>query len=153
MSDHSIDKNHDPSLAILVEIITSPLLMAHPAPICLEVDIPGDIPVPADEDQTREIVRSITRQILSTLPEGGDLMLTACQTSAGIELEFADNGPDVSERSCSRPLAVAQAGASIRWQNCPQGGAAATVTFPQKSAVQSKFDRPTVAKVKPRKAA
>jgi len=130
MSDRFIGQTEGPSLAILVETVTSPLLMEHPAPICLEVDIDQSIPVPSDPAATTEIVRSITRQILATLPDGGDLMLTACETEFGLELEFADNGPDCNERSCSLPMAVAQAGATVRWRNCPQGGAAATVTFP-----------------------
>ncbi|QDV65885.1 histidine kinase [Crateriforma conspicua] len=138
MSHLSIDPGASVSLALLVETVTAPMLMAHPAPVCLEVDIDPSIPVPADPALTTRVVRSIASQVLAELDAGGDLMITACQTDSAVELEIADDGPDIDKRSRSIPIAVAEAGAKLNWQNCPQGGAAVTIVFPRRSAASQK---------------
>ncbi|SRR6056297_166861 len=137
MSHLPIDPTPDPSLAVLVETVTAPLLMAHPAPVCLEVDIDPSIPVPTGVAAMTEIVRAITAQMLSELGGGGDFVITACQTETTIELEMADDGPDKQHRSRSLPLAVAEAGATLNWMNCPQGGAAVTIVFPRPADTQN----------------
>ena len=122
------------SLAILVEVVTAPLLMQHPAAVCLEVDIDEAIGVPADATIAAELIRTLAGQALLEMPGGGDLCITACETPAGVELEMADNGSDVEDRARRLPLAAAAMGAEIRWQNCPQGGGAVTVIFPRRDA-------------------
>lgn len=133
MSHHWIDPRSCRSLAILVESITAPLLMQHAAPVCLEVDIDHAIDLPADPAATAELVRTLVGQSLGTMPDGGDLVITGCDTPTGVELEMADSGVDVQQRVRRLPLAAAAVGAEIRWQNCPQGGGAVTVKFPPKT--------------------
>ena len=132
MTHPIIDPKSCQSLAILVEVVTAPLLMQHPSPVCLEVDIDEAIGVPSDAAITAELIRTLAGQALLEMPGGGDLCITACETPAGIELEMADNGSDVQERARRLPLAAAAIGADIRWQNCPQGGGAVTVIFPRR---------------------
>ncbi|MEM9643496.1 MAG: ATPase [Planctomycetota bacterium] len=141
MSDLSIDPNRHVSLAILVETVTSPMLMSHPAPICLEVDIDPDIPIPASVESTTAVIRSMTKQILAELDQGGDLLITGCKTESSIELELADDGPAIENRARSVPIAVAEAGADLKWQDCPQGGAAVTVSFPFVKSAGSHSER------------
>jgi hypothetical protein len=136
MSHLSIDPSSHRSLAVLVESVAGPLLMGHPSPVCLEVDIDAKIDVPADPVATVELVRTLTRQALSVMPDGGDLVVTGCETPAGVELELADTGVDVESRARNLPLAAAAIGAEVRWQNCPQGGGAVTIVFPRR--VQSR---------------
>ena len=136
MSYQWIDPTSCQSLVVLVEAVTAPLLLQHASPVCLEVDIDTDLGIPADASQTAELIRTVVKQSLAEMPDGGDLMITACETDRGIELEFADNGCDVQDRSQSLPLAAAAIGAQLSWQNCPQGGGAVTVTFRRSDAAR-----------------
>ncbi len=129
MSDHWIEPNSCPTLAVLVESVAGPLLMRHVAPIALEMDIDAELAVPADAVQTAELVRTLVNQAIDEMPEGGDLVVTACETAAGVELELADTGGDIQQRAQRLPMAAAAIGARLVWHNCPQGGAAVTVTF------------------------
>ncbi len=130
MSDYWIDPTKCESLAVLVESVAGRLLIEHQAAICLELDIDVQLDVPADPAWTCDLVRSLVGQSLSEMSTGGDLMITAVQTDQGVELEIADTGGDADGRAQSRPMAAAAIGASIQWQNCPQGGASVTVLFP-----------------------
>ncbi|MEM8667548.1 MAG: ATPase [Planctomycetota bacterium] len=129
MSNQWIDLSSCQSLAVLVESVTAPLLIEHSAPVCLELDVDTEIPVPADPHRIAELVRALVRQSLNEMPEGGDLSIMACETSQGLELELADTGCDIDDRPTNLPMAAAAIGARVGWQNCPQGGAAVTVTF------------------------
>jgi hypothetical protein len=133
MSDHWIDPNSCPTLAVLVESVAGPLLMQHTAPIALEMDVRADLDVPADPVRTADLVRTLVKQAIDEMPDGGDLTVTACETAHGIELEMADTGSDIEQRAQRLPLAAAAIGAQLVWQNCPQGGAAVTVTFRRQS--------------------
>tara|TARA_R110002049_G_scaffold2750_8_gene22123 strand:- start:27256 stop:27678 length:423 start_codon:yes stop_codon:yes gene_type:complete len=129
MSHQWIDPTSCQSLVVLVETVTAPLLVQHAAPVCMEVDIDTNLGIPADPSQTASLVRTLVTQALTEMPDGGDLIITACETDRGIELEFADNGCDVQERAQNLPLVAAAIGARLEWSNCPQGGGAVTVTF------------------------
>lgn len=131
MSVLQIDPSSFRSLAILVESVAVPLLREHPSPVCLEVEVDPEIEVPGDRAPTVELVRVLTQQALSVMPDGGDLTVTGLETDHGVELELADTGREVDGRERRLPMAAATLGADIRWQNCPQGGVAVTVRFPR----------------------
>ena len=133
MPDHWIDPRQCQSLAVLVESVTSPLLIEHKSPVCLELDIDTSLGVPADSGRTVDLLQTLVVQALSEMPEGGDLLVTACETIRGLELEIADTGSDIENRVQRMPIAAAALGAQVVWQNCPQGGAAVTVTFQRQS--------------------
>lgn len=107
------------------------MLMAHTSPVCLDVDIDHAIESPVDAASICQLVQSLVKQSLLEMPQGGELTITACETATGVELELADTGGDVSQRMCTLPMVAAAMHAEIRWQNCPQGGAAVTVTLPK----------------------
>ena len=138
MSTQWIDPNSCRSLAVLVESVAAPLLIQHTAPVCLELDIDTSLDVPADPAGTVLLVRTLVGQALAEMPEGGDLNITACATPQGVELELADTGSDIEDRATRLPLAAAAIGAQVKWQNCPQGGGAVTVTFRPQSGSQRK---------------
>jgi len=89
--------------------------------------------VPADSERTVDLIQSLVNQSLSEMPHGGDLSITACETEQGLELELADTGCDIEKRSQRTPIAAAALGVQLVWQNCPQGGAAVTMTFRRQS--------------------
>lgn len=136
MPHRNIDPSSFRSLAILVESVAVPLLREHPAPICLEVDIDPSIEVPSDPKGTVELIRGLTDQAIAMMPAGGDLNITGCETAEGVELELADTGSELSARERRLPIAAANLGARVRWQNCPQGGVAVTVAFPRLDAAR-----------------
>lgn len=122
------------NLLVLVESVTAPLLIEHESPVCLELDINVELPIPCDADRAADLIKALSRQALDAMPDGGDLVVTACQTSSGIELEIADSGGDVSHRERHLPIAAAAVNADLQWQNCPQGGVAVTILFPAQSS-------------------
>jgi hypothetical protein len=129
MSNQWIDPESCSCLAALVETVIGPLLIEHDAPVCLELDVPTTIPVPADPNHTAELLKTLVNQSLGQMNDGGDLMIMACETPGGIEMEVADTGADVQSRPCSIPMSAAAIGAKLDWQNVPQGGAAVTIFF------------------------
>ncbi|MCC9600080.1 ATPase [Stieleria sp. JC731] len=134
MASGWIQPNQCRNLLVLVESVTAPLLIDHSAPVCLEVDIDVSVPVPCDNTRAADLITAISRQALEAMPDGGDLMITACCTENGVELEIADSGMDTNHRERALPIAAAAVGADLKWQNCPQGGVAVTIYFPAKSA-------------------
>jgi hypothetical protein len=136
MSNQWIDPSSCRSLAVLVESVIAPLLIQHESPVCLELDIDTSLDVPGDASKTVELLKTLVSQSLSEMPEGGDLMVTACQTATGLELELADTGCDVNDREKRLPMAAASIGASVTWQNCPQGGGAVTIKFPPQEGIR-----------------
>ncbi|MEM6363968.1 MAG: ATPase [Planctomycetota bacterium] len=144
MSYPLIDDSDNHPLAIVVETVASSLLRAHPAPICLEVDIDHDIRSPVDAPSLCQLLDSVIRQALLEMSDGGELTITGCQTTTGVEIELADTGRDVESRACKLPMIAAAMSADVRWQNCPQGGGAVTVCIPfyrQRSADQQRNRR------------
>ncbi|MEO1616346.1 MAG: ATPase [Planctomycetota bacterium] len=125
-----MEPNQCRSLLILVESVTAPLLIEHPAPVCLESDVESDLEVPGDAAQTAELIRSLTQQALDSMPDGGDLTVTACRVGDRMELEIADNGGSVFQRERKLPIVAAALNVRLQWQDCPQGGGAVTVSFP-----------------------
>ncbi len=53
---------HPTSLAVLVEQVASPLLVAHPAPVLLEVDLGTDLMTTADAEQLKTLISTLIRQ-------------------------------------------------------------------------------------------
>ncbi|MDA8697136.1 ATPase [Rhodopirellula sp.] len=120
------------SLAVLVESVVGQILIQQETPICLELDIDTMIEVPADAEKIVSLLESLVSQSLDEMPDGGDLTITAVESQDGLELELADTGCDVENRSRRLPMIAAAIGAGLSWQNCPQGGGAVTIRFPRK---------------------
>ncbi len=129
MSNQWIDPKSCQSLAVLVETVTAPLLIQHAAPICLEMDVATAMGIPADPTRIAELIRTLVGQALEEMPSGGDLTIKAQETAAGIELEMADSGCDVSERATRIPMVASTIGASLDWQKHSQGGAVVKILF------------------------
>ena len=130
MSHPWIEPNACPSLAVLVESVIAARLMEHSAAVCLEAEIDPELEVPCDPERTVDLIRTLVNQSLEQMSDGGELTVTAFQGAGTVELELADTGGSLETRATRLPLAAAAIGAKVSWQNCPQGGVAATITFP-----------------------
>ena len=131
MSSPWISPEACPSLAVLVESVTAPLLIQHASPVCLEMDIEDSVEIPADPNRTAELIRALVSQALGELPSGGDLSITAKQTAQAVLLEFADTGSPLEARSKSIPIAAGAISASLDWQGGSECGAVIKITIPR----------------------
>ncbi|EMI44449.1 HAMP domain-containing histidine kinase [Rhodopirellula sp. SWK7] len=130
MSHRLIGNEANHPLAIVVESVASQLLMKHPAPIHLEVDIDLSLRLPVDSSSLSQLIDSLVRQAILEMADGGELTITACETATGVDIEIADTGCDVESRACKLPMIAAAMAAELTWQNCPQGGGAVTARLP-----------------------
>ena len=117
--------------------------------ITLTVDVPSGLSLLADDNMLRTAAFQLLLNAIQAMPDGGELVITAVQGRAGIELEIADSGPGLpnaksllhSTRTAdpSSGLAVIQDiaeahGGCVTAMNCPEGGAAFTLQFPVRAA-------------------
>jgi len=153
----SFSADHDPRLEVvyLRQVVAEvyealdPQLEAQG--IQTTIDIPADLTVSADADMVRRAVMNLTLNSLDAMPDGGELVATACRTPQGVELELADSGPGLPSETIGRvfePFYSTKAGGTglglaivervatahggcVSALNCPEGGAAFTLCFPR----------------------
>lgn len=118
--------------------------------IDVDCDISGSLSISADRGMLRRAILNLVLNALDTMPEGGELTITGMPGDWGVDLEIADSGPgltgDVGQRlfepffttksggtglglSIVERIASAHGG-QICAGNCPQGGAAFTISIP-----------------------
>lgn len=124
------------SLAVLVECVVSPLLREHPSPVLFELNVPIDLVTTTDQVKLAEVIRNLVKSSLEQMNQGGELTVTGCQTSHGVELEIADTGGDLESRGHKISIAAAALGCKPQWQSCPQGGVAVTLTLPFQDSIR-----------------
>ncbi len=121
--------------------------------IRLAIDCPPQLGAAADRDMLRRAVLNLVLNAIDAMPEGGELAITCCRTSAGIDIEVADSGPGIAEDHLERlcepffttkssgtglglaiveRIAAAHCG-GIDVANCPDGGAAFTLRIPDQA--------------------
>src|SRR6476661_1617986 len=61
--------------------------------ICARLDCPPGLAAMVDPDMLRRAILNLLLNALDVLPAGGELVLTACRTRSGLEIEIADSGP------------------------------------------------------------
>lgn len=129
MSNQWISPESCPSLAVLVETVTAPLLIQHTSPICLEMDVKHSMEIPADPGKTAELIRGLVTQMLTEMPDGGELTITANEINGRVELEIADSGCGCEERARNIPMVATAIGATLDWRDGSQGGAVVKINF------------------------
>ncbi|MEZ6088271.1 MAG: ATPase [Pirellulaceae bacterium] len=100
----------------------------------VEVDIPDDIGIPAPSVALSEWITALVKQASDQMRNGGELTFIGWESEQTCELEIADSGRDLRHRNCEVPRAVQLAGGNLRWNNCPQGGVAVTLSIPKRYA-------------------
>ena len=121
-----------------------------------EIDVPLPMLVSADQEMVRRAVLNLALNALDVMPEGGELVVTACETQRGLEIEVADSGPGIPEHVGAKVFEpfyttksegtglglaivyrVAEAhGGSVAVCNCANGGAAFTICIPTTQSVR-----------------
>jgi signal transduction histidine kinase len=118
--------------------------------IATHIDADPHAQLIADPDLLRRALVNLVLNALDVMPRGGELVMTACQTRRGLEIEVADSGPGITEGDLPRlfepffttkgtgtglGLAIVERIASahggiVYAANCPEGGAAFTLCLP-----------------------
>lgn len=137
MHIHRIDSHQTESLA---DFFDSRLrsFTAGRRDISIDLDIDADLTLPTDPSWLQSLCQSLIDAAIREMPTGGNILLTACRCGDHIELEIADDGSSLPDRFRHRPLVAAKMGATLHWQDCPQGGVAVTVRFAAQAQSQSR---------------
>ena len=125
--------------------------------ISTTIDVPPNTTVFADQEMTRSVLLNLIFNAMDAMPDGGEIVLTVYAGVHSIDLEIADSGPGLTDDvrdhlfepfyttkrdGTGLGLAVVERivrahGAQIAVQNCPEGGAAFTLSFPQRFAMEA----------------
>jgi len=120
------------------------------------IDIPPQQMITADGDMIRQAVANLLVHAIDTMSDGGSLVVTSSANPSAVELEVADSGPGLPEEMQHQTsgelfrtstgmidfgLAVvcriAQLhGGKVTAVNCPEGGAAFTLSIPKPVALE-----------------
>jgi signal transduction histidine kinase len=115
-----------------------------------DLDVPPQLRVTADRDMLRRAALNLMLNALDAMPQGGKLLVTGTASPCGVELEIADSGPGIHNEVVSHlfepffttkssgtglGLAIVERiatalGGGVHASNCPQGGAAFTISLP-----------------------
>ena len=147
-----------PVAALLAEVCESLAPQLAAQNIRATIDCPPGLVWEADGDMLRRALLNLVLNALDVLPAGGEIVLTAVTTGAGLEIEVADSGPGVAPQLLDRlfepffttkpsgtglGLAIVERiaaahGGRISAANCPEGGAAFTLQLPLTRRVMEK---------------
>lgn len=148
------DESDDPSFDVsdvIEEVCGACELRSFRQGIQLEVDAPPYTMLHGDREQFRTVLQLLVAQTLEVTPRGSNLVLTAYSDEHGVEVEVADSGTGIAHlldppqsafaagmtgqkkarNASDLSRLVAALGGDIHIQDCPEGGAAITVHFPQ----------------------
>jgi signal transduction histidine kinase len=119
--------------------------------IHVDMEVDPAVRVQADREMLRRAVLNLALNALDAMSQGGELVITAFNGPRGFVLEVADSGPGLSQNQLGKVFEpffttksngtglglaivhrIAEAhGGRITACNCPEGGAAFTIEFPQ----------------------
>jgi signal transduction histidine kinase len=149
-SDREPERLSFPLALVIEEICQSLAPQLEAQAIRVTIDCHPALAARADRDMLRRAILNLVLNALDAMPGGGRLDITCCRTAAGLDIEVADSGPGVPDDDLDRlfepffttkssgtglglaiveRIAAAHAG-SIAVANCPDGGAAFTLSLP-----------------------
>jgi signal transduction histidine kinase len=117
------------------------------------VDVPKDQSVRADREMIQQALVNLLLNAIDTMPDGGTLTVTSAASEQGLELEVGDTGPGLPEdtrRHVFEPFFTTKSGGTglglavvhriveahggyVTAVNCPEGGAAFTLSLPRRA--------------------
>ena len=129
--------------------------MASPT-VDVLIDIPTQQMITADGDMLRQAVANLVVHAIDTMPDGGSLVVTSSAGPNTVELEIADSGsglPEEMQHQAAGELFRSSAGTvdfglavacriaqlhggKVTAMNCPEGGAAFTLSIPRTVATE-----------------
>jgi signal transduction histidine kinase len=135
---------------VVDEVCNTLASQVHARRVEITADVPRYLGVLADREMIRSAIWNLAVNALEAMPRGGRLVITSYRGSAGLELEVADSGPGLSDdvlghvfepffttKSDGVGLGLAVVhriaelhGGRVLAANCPEGGAAFTLQFP-----------------------
>ncbi|ADB18982.1 histidine kinase [Pirellula staleyi DSM 6068] len=138
---------------LLREIIASLAPQLDAQKIQATVDADPKLVIYADRDMIRRAVLNLVLNAIDVMPEGGSLIITAVATAHAIDIEVADSGSGIGESTLAHlfepffttkssgtglGLAIVERiaeahGGHIIACNCPDGGAAFTISIPRQN--------------------
>jgi signal transduction histidine kinase len=142
--------------ALVIDICRSLSRQMSSPNVDVVIDIPTRQMITADGDMLRQAVANLVVHAIDTMPDGGSLVVTSSAGPTTVELEIADSGPGLPDEmqhpaadELSRTsagtidfgLAVACRiaelhGGKVTAVNCPEGGAAFTLSIPRGVAAE-----------------
>jgi signal transduction histidine kinase len=146
------------SLGELLQEVLEPLWPQFDAQgVAVVRDVPSALRAMADRHMLRWALLNLVLNAIDAMPDGGELVLTGCETRDGWELEVADSGPGltpelqtrildpfVTTENCGTGLGLAVVHrvaqvheGSVTAMNCPEGGAAFVLRVPSRRALEA----------------
>ncbi len=142
--------------ALVIDICRSLSRQMSSPSVELAIDIPPEQTITADGDMLRQAVANLVIHAIDTMPHGGSLVITSSAGPNTVDLEIADSGPGLPEVMQQPPAGelfqtsagtidfglavvcrIAQLhGGSVTAVNCPEGGAAFTLSIPRAMAME-----------------
>ena len=122
----------------------------------VDIDIPAGQTLTADGDMLRQAVANLVVHAMDAMPDGGALVVTSSVGPTAVELEIADSGPGLpAEAQHKGPGSLCRTsagtidlglavvcriadlhGGAVTAINCPEGGAAFTLSIPRPAALE-----------------
>jgi signal transduction histidine kinase len=141
-----------------VHLSLAPQLAAQD--IDVAIDVPAELTLAADRNMVRQAALNIVLNSLDSMPDGGQLVITAHAGAGSVDLEIADSGAGLtndSRRRMFEPFFTTKRGGTglglaivdhiaqihggrVSALNCPEGGAAFTLHFPRRTPAEAQAD-------------